>query len=169
MCDAKLSRAMARLATAEDLESLLAITHAAFGEEELRPLVRRLLGHGDVTALITDSSGYIFCTECRVSGQMVALLGPLAVAPEVQRQGLGSALVRRAMEVMCERGCVAMLVLGDPNYYGRFGFEVTKVRAPYDLPADHEAAWREVHLAEDVKLEGTLVVPEPWQDAALWG
>ena len=159
---------MARLATSEDLESLLEITNAAF-EEELGPLVRRLLGHRDVTALITDSSGYVFFTECRVDGQMVALLGPLAVAPELQRQGLGSALVRRGMEVMRERGCVALLVLGDPLFYGRFGFEVTKVRAPYGLPADYEAAWRELQLAEDVKLEGSLVVPEPWQDAALWG
>ena len=51
-------------------------------------------------------------------------LGPLAVVPDLQSQGIGSALVRAGLErlrSLSARGCV---VLGDPAYYGRFGFTV---------------------------------------------
>ena len=51
-------------------------------------------------------------------------LGPISVLPEFQRQGVGSKLMRSALaalEAMNASGCV---VLGDPGYYGRFGFMV---------------------------------------------
>ena len=49
-------------------------------------------------------------------------LGPLAVRPESQNRGVGAALIRAALErlqIMGAQGCV---VLGEPEYYGRFGF-----------------------------------------------
>ncbi|TXI51180.1 MAG: N-acetyltransferase, partial [Lysobacter sp.] len=52
-------------------------------------------------------------------------LGPLSVAPEFQRQGIGSSLVHAGiaqLQAMSAAGCV---VLGDPQYYGRFGFAAT--------------------------------------------
>ena len=48
--------------------------------------------------------------------------GPLSVRPDLQRRGIGTALVRAAFERLREigaRGCVAV---GDPGYYRRFGF-----------------------------------------------
>ena len=50
-------------------------------------------------------------------------LAPLAVAPACQKQGIGAALVRQGfteLQALGARGCV---VLGDPAYYGRFGFK----------------------------------------------
>jgi predicted N-acetyltransferase YhbS len=50
-------------------------------------------------------------------------LGPVSVAPEAQRRGIGQALIRdglKRLELINAAGCV---VLGDPGYYGRFGFE----------------------------------------------
>ena len=49
-------------------------------------------------------------------------LGPVGVAPERQRQGIGSQLIERGLAEMTERGARGVVLLGDPKYYGRFGF-----------------------------------------------
>ena len=46
----------------------------------------------------------------------------MAVLPEHQRQGIGSLLVRRGLELCASRGVGFVVVLGHPNYYPRFGF-----------------------------------------------
>lgn len=51
-------------------------------------------------------------------------LGPLAVDPQFQRQGIGSALVRAGIEQLHALSAAGCVVLGDPAYYGRFGFRV---------------------------------------------
>ena len=53
----------------------------------------------------------------------VEVLSPLGVLPDRQRRGIGSALVRRAVELLAERGVPALFLEGDPAYYGRFGFQ----------------------------------------------
>ena len=50
-------------------------------------------------------------------------LAPVSVLPDRQRQGIGSALVDRGLELLRERGCPFVAVLGDPHFYPRFGFE----------------------------------------------
>ena len=50
-------------------------------------------------------------------------LGPIAVKPVYQRRGIGSALVREAIRQAKLAGVARLFVLGDPNFYGRFGFE----------------------------------------------
>jgi putative acetyltransferase len=49
-------------------------------------------------------------------------LGPIAVVPDMQRQGVGSRLMRAALEGAAEAGYRFVVVLGEPAYYGRFGF-----------------------------------------------
>ena len=51
-------------------------------------------------------------------------LGPLSVVPEHQRRGVGSRLMREALRILRERGAAGCVVLGEPAYYGRFGFRV---------------------------------------------
>jgi putative acetyltransferase len=50
-------------------------------------------------------------------------LGPVAVEPAVQRRGVGSALVKAGLERARSLGAVGCVVLGEPAYYGRFGFQ----------------------------------------------
>jgi putative acetyltransferase len=50
-------------------------------------------------------------------------LAPMAVRPDRQRQGIGSQFVRRGLQVLDERGCPFVVVVGHPEYYPRFGFE----------------------------------------------
>ena len=52
----------------------------------------------------------------------VLCFGPLAVAPAFQGQGVGGQLITRTMDVARELGYAAVLILGDPDYYSRFGF-----------------------------------------------
>ena len=47
----------------------------------------------------------------------------MAVLPDRQRQGIGSQLVRRGLDILRERGCPFVVVVGHPDFYPRFGFE----------------------------------------------
>lgn len=49
-------------------------------------------------------------------------LAPLGVAPPHQRRGLGTQLVKTGLAQLQQRGALGCIVLGDPRYYGRFGF-----------------------------------------------
>ena len=63
-------------------------------------------------------------------------LGPMAVAPGCQRKGIGSALVRAGLIACTERGFRAVVVLGHPKYYPRFGFSESKrfgIKSEYDV------------------------------------
>lgn len=69
-------------------------------------------------------------------------LGPVAVHPEFQHQGIGSQLVRAAVN---EEPIFpdSVFVLGDPHFYERFGFRVTeKARCPYNEGNTHFRALR---------------------------
>ncbi|MDJ0785126.1 MAG: N-acetyltransferase [Desulfosarcinaceae bacterium] len=50
-------------------------------------------------------------------------LAPMAVLPEYQEKGIGSALVRHGLDILAEGHCPFIIVLGHPEYYPRFGFE----------------------------------------------
>ncbi len=66
-------------------------------------------------------------------------LGPMAVAPEHQRSGVGSALVRAGLEQCTELGLSAVVVLGHPEYYPRFGFSPASrfgMDSEYDVRED---------------------------------
>ncbi|MBW2939937.1 GNAT family N-acetyltransferase [Zhongshania aquimaris] len=51
-------------------------------------------------------------------------LGPISVLPELQRSGVGSKLMDSALAALKSMGASGCVVLGDPAYYGRFGFKV---------------------------------------------
>jgi len=54
------------------------------------------------------------------------LLGPLAVNPDCRNRGIGGGLMRHALRVAARRGHAAVLLVGDPAFYGRFGFSAEK-------------------------------------------
>lgn len=60
-------------------------------------------------------------------------LGPVAVLPDHQHQGIGTQLIRQGIEQCRQMGSRAMVVLGDPQFYARFGF----------IPAEERALWCE--------------------------
>lgn len=59
-------------------------------------------------------------------GAKALLLGPLAVDPAMKSAGIGSALMRQAIARAAALGHAAILLVGDPEYYARFGFSAEK-------------------------------------------
>lgn len=160
-----------------DESSIKALYPRAFPDEDLLPLVRDLFEHRDSTislvAIIdSDIVGNIIFTKGYVDSgrQDAALLAPLAVAPEWQRQGIGSSLVRTGLRQLREEGISAVYVLGDPAYYGRLGFSPERsVRTPYPLPPEWADAWQSQTLGDAVgPAGGELSLPDVWLDPALW-
>lgn len=147
----------------------------AFPEEDLVPLVRGLLADpGVVMSLVAtikgEIAGHVAFATCAVEGTNLAasLLGPLAVAPDYQRRGIGSALVHKGLEKLGDVDVV--FVLGDPAYYARLGFrQDSQVQPPYPLPAEWYVAWQSQYLgAATSAATGKLAVPSQWLDPALW-
>ena len=87
--------------------------------ERAQPIVSLVATIDDVVV------GHILFSPLTLSSQpdlAVMALAPMAVLPERQRQGIGSALVRAGIEECRHLGAVAIVVIGHPEYYPRFGF-----------------------------------------------
>jgi len=162
----------------EDMASVEKLYPAAFPEEDLLPLVRQLLTEEPgILSLVAEAgdaiAGHILFTLCAITGSdaRAALLAPLAVAPEWQRKGIGSALIREGLDRLGQAGVAHVYVLGDPAYYGRSGFKPeTGVAPPYPLPEEYRDAWQSLGLASaPLPGHGTLVLPKVWMQPALWG
>jgi putative acetyltransferase len=160
-----------------DVPAIRELYAAAFPGEDLLPLVSELLGRGTgVVSLVAtaenDLAGHIVFTACGIAGATarIALLGPLAVAPDRKGRGVGSALIRAGLARVAQTDASLACVLGDPAYYGRFGFAPERgVAPPYPLPNAWDGAWKSRDLQDDGHHpHGTLCVPAPWRREALW-
>ena len=73
-------------------------------------------GHNEVV-------GHVALSPVTIAGRVVGLgLAPVAVLPRVQRGGIGGKLIEAGLHACRVAGIGLVVVLGDPNYYGRFGF-----------------------------------------------
>ena len=157
-----------------------AVYSKAFPDEDLVPLLRELWQSPEqvlslVATIEGELVGHAMFTRCSLAPEpaAMALLGPVAVRPDQQAAGVGSALIREGLRRLAEQGTTMVCVLGDPNYYGRFGFEPTQaVEPPYtapDLPAEWGGAWQTIALRDAGKhLGGRLRVPQAWDRESLW-
>lgn len=64
-------------------------------------------------------------------------LGPISVVPEHQRCGVGSRLTREALRILREHGAAGCVVLGEPEYYNRFGFQADPDLILPDVPPEY--------------------------------
>lgn len=64
-------------------------------------------------------------------------LGPISVLPADQGRGIGSALMREALRVLQEMGAAGCVLLGEPEYYGRFGFRTEPNLVLPDVPPEY--------------------------------
>ena len=160
-----------------DISGIESLYPQAFPDEDLVPLVRDLLSDPDVAISLVGTvgsqiAGHAIFTKCCIleNGIKAALLGPLAVAPAWQSQGIGSAIVRAGLSRLKDEGVNLVLVLGDPAYYSRFGFAPeTPVQPPYPLPDEWQGAWQSLYLdGKKLSRSGKLAVPPQWQKRALW-
>lgn len=98
----------------------------AFGRESEAVLVDALRRDGDIVgALVAEQDGRIVghaVLSRLISPGGSLALGPVSVSPGRQRQGVGTALIRTCVEQAGMAEWEAIFVLGDPDYYERFGF-----------------------------------------------
>lgn len=136
-----------RLERAADTAQVRVVHERAFGrpdEANLVEVLRDSAGAVSLVALVDGRAvGHLLFTPVTVDGVAPAGSGtglaPLAVLPEHQRQGIGSALVRAGLDVCRSLGHTFAVVLGHPEYYPRFGFVPASVRGlgcEFDVPAE---------------------------------
>lgn len=134
-----------------DIAAIHDVETGAFGRAEEADLVDALRANGACTlSLVAEIenqiAGHIFFSPMRLqsdenencfNGALIGL-GPLAVLPDYQKRGIGSALVREGLQQLRKAGHDAVAVLGDPAYYGRFSFveaNTYNLRCKYQVPA----------------------------------
>ena len=132
----------------EDVEEIRQINRKAFGAEAEANLVDALRASGiPCISLVAEDGnrliGYILFSPVTLDGDTtgVALTGlaPMAVLPDWQNKGVGSTLVEEGLRLCKQAGYTAVVVLGHPEFYPRFGFvpsEYFGITSEYDVPAD---------------------------------
>ena len=93
-------------------------------------IIERLRADGDLARSLVAEDGERIVGHVALSPVTIADgaegwfgLGPISVLPSFQAQGIGARLMQRAIADMRERGARGIVLLGDPAYYARFGFE----------------------------------------------
>ena len=121
-----------RNATERDREAIRRVEEHAFGQPAEAGLVDALVKDGDVVLELVAQEdgaivGHVLFSRLTVQGDGVPFpavaLAPLAVEPSFHGTGIGGALVREAHLRLKDRGERLSVVLGDPAYYGRFGYQ----------------------------------------------
>lgn len=121
-----------RSETAADRPAIRELLLAAFPSAGEADLVEQLRSDNTlITALVAEAAdhrlhGYVAFSRVLVETadqlEPATALAPLAVAPGEQDRGIGYALVHAGLTALAARGERLVFVLGDPDYYSRFGF-----------------------------------------------
>lgn len=125
-----------------DVEAIRRVNRQAFDREQEGRIIDALRDRGAVllslVALVNDDVvGHLLFSPAIVGSTRGAALGPLAVVPAHQRQGIGSQLVANGLERLQALGCPFAVVIGHPEYYPRFGFEsaaASGLTCDWDVP-----------------------------------
>lgn len=156
-----------------DYEAIGSVVAAAFGSPAEARLVESIRASPHyvpelslVAALDGRIVGHVMISftalEDGTTERWISQLSPLAVAPDVHGQGIGSALVREVCALADGRGEPVVVLEGSPAYYGRFGFEpsVTHgIELPLPSWAPSEAAQVLRLTSYDPSIRGRVVYP----------
>jgi len=142
---------MIRETQKSDFEEVYNLIYSSFGNQAEPDLVKQLILDGDVLInLVVDLSDTIIGNVVVSKITMVPDVGlfcggvaPVSVLPDQQSSGIGSHLMTEAIHESKKKGMDALFLLGDPNYYKRFGFIVSKLKNDYS--AEH---FQELELTE---------------------
>jgi putative acetyltransferase len=144
-----------RAATPRDRDAIRRVEEHAFGQQAEAGLVDALVGDGDtVLELVAVDDGQVvghvlfsrLYVEKGAKKFAAVALAPLAVEPTFHGTGIGGALVREAHVRLKQAGEKLSVVLGDPAYYGRFGYSharAEKFDSEYQGEALQALAWDE--------------------------
>ena len=132
--------------TPADVEAVRGVNAAAFGRPDEGRVVDALREHAALCVSLVAVEGgrvsghiaFSLATLGEAAGPVaIAALGPMAVMPDRQRLGIGSALVRAGLDACRRLGHEVVVVLGHPAFYPRFGFVTARplgVTCDYPVP-----------------------------------
>lgn len=158
-----------RTATPRDREAIRAVEEHAFGQNAEAGLVDALIESNQVVLeLVAEEEGQVvghilFSRLYVQNGHSLTpavALAPLAVEPSFHGTGIGGALVREAHVRLKQAGEALSIVLGEPAYYGRFGYVRARAagfESDYQCEALQALAW------SDAPYEGRLVYAAPFR------
>ena len=143
--------------TAADREAIHRLNASAFDTPAEARLVDRLRADGEVAvslvAVLADAVvGQILFSGVSLgadAGVKIVGLAPMAVAAEYRRRGIGSALVEAGLQRCSDTGYDAVVVLGEPSFYSRFGF---RPAGEFGLGSEYDVA-AEYFMAVDLRPE----------------
>lgn len=163
-----------RTETTADFEAIRHVNRLAFGQDAEARLVDALRDGGYVrSSLVAEKAGEVvghilfsdlpIITEAGVHSALA--LAPMAVLPAFQREGIGSALVRRGLEVCRDQGHRIVIVLGHPQFYPKFGFSA-QLAEPLSSPFGGGEAWmaRELVPGALAGVVGKVQYPTPFNE-----
>ena len=130
---------------ADDVAAVRNMNRRAFGQDQESNIVDALRANGaallSLVATLDDRVvGHIMYSPLTIGGNVTgAALGPMAVFPEHQRQGIGTKLVKVGNQKLKDAGYPFIIVVGHADYYPRFGFRPASehgITCEWDLPDD---------------------------------
>ena len=142
---------MIRETQESDLEEVFNLIHSSFSNKAESDLVKQLISDGDMLInLVVESSdtiiGNVVVSQITMEPDIGLFCGgvaPLSVLPDQQFSEVGSRLMEEAINESRKLGIDALFLLGDPNYYKRFGFTVSKLKNDYSFENLQELALTE--------------------------
>jgi putative acetyltransferase len=163
-----------RSETIQDYPAIAEVNTLAFGQENEAKLVEEIR-HSQLyipeLSLIAEIEntvvGHILFSYIDLVGEetlQVLGLAPMAVLPDFQRQGIGSALVKAGLEIAKARGEAMAIVLGYPQFYHRFGFQPSVhygIESPFLVPEEFFMVKRLQSYQESYK--GKVIYPPAFE------
>jgi len=137
-----------RQETQEDMPAIRYVNEQAFGGTVEADIVEKLRHRGALTLSLVamqnnEIIGHIAFSPVKVESERSSFeaiaLAPMAILPAYQHRGIGSQLVRAGLEECHRLGYKAVIVLGHPDYYPRFGFvpaSTFNLRCEYPVPEE---------------------------------
>jgi putative acetyltransferase len=128
----------------DDVEAIRDVNKRAFSQDQEGNIVDALRSNGGaLLSLVATANGrvvgHIMYSPIAVSDAQGAALGPMAVLPEHQREGIGSKLIEAGTQKLNDAGYPFIIVLGHANYYPRFGFKPASsfgIKCEWEVPDD---------------------------------
>ena len=131
----------------EDLQRIYEINEQAFKQKTESELIRKIRASKNFIpklSLVAVKNGrivgHILFSKIKIKGEKEyesLILAPIAVLPELQKQGIGRKLITEGLKKARELGFSSIIVLGHKDYYPKFGFEKAskwKIKCSFDVP-----------------------------------
>ncbi|MDA9470125.1 GNAT family N-acetyltransferase [Enterococcus sp. 5H] len=167
-----------RLENEQDFAAIYSFTKEAFktakvkdgNEQDFVERLRKSEDYLPSLAFVAEENneiiGHVMLTKVRIKGENQIfeelILAPLTVRLDQRNKGLGSQLMNKAEQAAISQGYQAIVLIGDPQYYGRFGYtraEQFGIVSDSGIPSDYLLI-KKIGQTELANIAGTVSIPE---------